>query len=93
MCVVDGDGAVRLADGYGDAGVVLDVDAGGGGVVYGVDVVGGGAVADEDHCEAWVDGDEGCWGSGGLLAVGLAVQGILFALQGKSRRRRCWVAE
>jgi len=49
MRVVNGDGPVGLADGDGDAGVVVDVEACGGGVVDGVDVVGGGAVADEDH--------------------------------------------
>ncbi len=66
MRVVNGDGPVGLADGDGDAGVVVDVDACGGGVVDGVDVVGGGAVADEDHGEGWmgrlgwVDGGEEC---------------------------------
>jgi len=68
--VVDGDGAVGLADGDGNARIVVDVDACGGGVVDGVDVVGGGAVADEDHGEGWmgrlvlrlgcVDGSKGC---------------------------------
>lgn len=84
MCVVDGDGAVGLADGDGFAGVVVDIDAFGGGVVDGVDVVGGGAVADENHGGGWMG--RLWWVDGGRVRVD-----VVGAMLDSSVSRECWL--